>query len=88
MTSFFRFQQILGNFAFSALCVLVILEIEQIPGIGTHGRDVSGDDFVQIFKLLILDPQGLAKTEGIDFLLFDYVDVLVDTLPGDFPGHC
>ena len=43
-------------------------------------------DFIQIFKFFVTDHQGLAKTEGIDFVFLQNIKMLVDTI-GYLPSN-
>lgn len=47
-------QPFLGNLLV-ALCVLVVLEVENVPGVAGHRVDVASNDFIQILELLVID---------------------------------
>ena len=91
MCPFLLCQKIFGSlpFFFALSCNgPVVLEVDQITGMAGHGGDVPGDDFVQIFKFFVANHQGAAQGESVELFLLQDVNVLVDALGRDFPGHC
>lgn len=86
------FDDLFGALPLFALRVVLIADTQvsevsksvNISGVAGHGIDVTGDDFVQVLELFVVDPERLTETERVLFAFFAHVDVLTDAV-ADLP---
>lgn len=79
---------LVGSLPLFTRCVVVIrnAQIPKVPKsinvfcVTGHRVDVASDDFIQIFKFFIVDPERLTETECILFAFLSHVDVLTYTI--------